>query len=64
MMKVFGLKVMLSLSEMSISFLISTGFGRGLITVMSFVVVSLMIAVISIFSYYSGGYTVRFYNFT
>lgn len=55
MINELGLNVILSLSEMSISFLISMGEGKGLTRVINFVVVSLIIADISIFYSASGG---------
>ena len=54
-MKEFGLNVTFSLSEISISFLISIGVGKGFVTVINLIVVSRMTADISIFSYASGG---------
>lgn len=54
---------MLSLFEVNISFLISIGTESGLTTVISLVTVSRIIADISIFSCYSGGYIVKFYIF-
>lgn len=59
-MKVLGLKLMLSLSAVSISFLMSTELFSGFSMVINLVTVSLTIVVSSSFFYGSGGCTVRF----